>query len=168
MDLLLDGSQPPKSPEKGVKRFLKPLVATTALVLAFILTVQRRGPEGGIGVLAQQGSQAAPARMTRNYDLGALKIFTVVLGRIKNNYVDPQRIKPREMLLAALNVLLFAFYHRIFGGWLAVGLSVAGGVILTTTFLRSRNFWIVTAVHGVLGVLVFLTGLGPYFTDLLR
>ena len=71
-------------------------------------------------------------------------------------------------LLAALNVLLFAFYHRIFGGWLAAGLSVAGGVVLTTTFLRSRNFWIVTAVHGVLGVLVFLTGLGPYFTDLLR
>src|SRR5215470_18835536 len=36
------------------------------------------------------------------HDLAALKIFTKVLIYVKDNYVEPQRIKPREMMVAAL------------------------------------------------------------------
>ncbi|MCC6748736.1 MAG: PDZ domain-containing protein [Deltaproteobacteria bacterium] len=105
MSLLLDGSEPPKSSESWMDRYLKPLVVAVSLVAALFLTISRRSPEGGITVSAQPQSRAAPDRVARHYDLTALKVFTVVLGRIKDHYVEPERVKPREMLREALDAI---------------------------------------------------------------
>ncbi len=73
--------------------------------LALVLTVVRQSPEGVVSVgLDTQEVRAAPGQ-PRNlrHDLSALKIFNLVLVRIKERYVDPARIDPRKMLYAALD-----------------------------------------------------------------
>jgi carboxyl-terminal processing protease len=73
--------------------------------LALVLTVIRQSPEGVVTVgLDTQEVRAAPgeARNVR-HDLSALKIFNLVLVRIKERYVEPARIDPRKMLYAALD-----------------------------------------------------------------
>lgn len=71
-------------------------------------------------------------------------------------------------ILGVLNILLFAFYHKIYGDWLAVWLSLVGGLILTLLYIIKRNFFWNWIIHGMLGVLVFVTGFGKYFTDLIK
>lgn len=70
-------------------------------------------------------------------------------------------------VLIFLNIILFAFYHKIYGGWLAVLLSLIGGGLLAWLYSRDKNYWTVCLAHGILGVLVYAVGLGRYFTDLL-
>jgi len=70
-----------------------------------VLTVARRSPEGVVSLgLDTQEVRAAPGE-PRNlkHDLSALKIFNLVLVRVKERYVDPARIEPRKMLYAALD-----------------------------------------------------------------
>jgi carboxyl-terminal processing protease len=77
--------------------------------LALVLTVVRRSPEGVVTLgLDTQEVRAAPgeARNLR-HDLSALKIFNLVLVRIKERYVEPARIDPRKMLYAALDSVQF-------------------------------------------------------------
>lgn len=72
-----------------------------------------------------------------------------------------------QQFLVLLNILLFAFYHKIYGGWLAVLLSLIGGGVLTLIYSRYKNYWTVCLAHGILGVLIYASGFGEYFTDLL-
>src|SRR5689334_681202 len=36
------------------------------------------------------------------HDLSALRVFTKVILYVKDNYVDPKRVKPKEMMVSAL------------------------------------------------------------------
>ncbi len=77
--------------------------------LALVLTIVRQSPEGVVTLgLDTQEVRAAPgeARNMR-HDLSALKIFNLVLVRIKERYVEPARIDPRKMLYAALDSVQF-------------------------------------------------------------
>jgi membrane protease YdiL (CAAX protease family) len=74
----------------------------------------------------------------------------------------------RPGVLGLLNVLLFAVYHTIYGGWLSLSLSLLGGTLLTALFLAYRRFWIVWVAHGILGLAVFLAGFGRHFTTLMQ
>lgn len=86
-----------------MKRHGKPLAVGVALVGALVLTLTRSGPESGLGANAQTAGKVRPQRAAKHYDLSALKVFRVILGRVTDSYVDPQRIKPRQMLLGALH-----------------------------------------------------------------
>jgi carboxyl-terminal processing protease len=70
-----------------------------------ILTVIRQSPEGVVSLgLDTQEVRAAPGEpRNQKHDLSALKIFNLVLVRVKDRYVDPSRIDPRKMLYAALD-----------------------------------------------------------------
>ncbi|PID38453.1 MAG: peptidase S41, partial [Proteobacteria bacterium] len=57
-----------------------------------------------LGVSSPRPSRAAPQRAAKHYDL-ALKVFRIVLGRVTDSYVEPARIKPRAMLLSALDAI---------------------------------------------------------------
>ncbi len=48
-------------------------------------------------------ASAASAQTSTAYDLTQLKVTNEVLRIIRDKYVDPKRVKPREMLLSALN-----------------------------------------------------------------
>jgi uncharacterized protein len=72
-----------------------------------------------------------------------------------------------QSAIILLNILLFAFYHKIYGGWISVILSLAGGIIITFIYLKYNSYWWACICHGILGIIVFVTGLGKYFTDLI-
>lgn len=88
-----------------MKRYLKPLLVAVSLIAALFLTIQRHGKDGPIGVQTHKSLSAAPGRKANNYDLTALKVFNVALVRVKDNYVKPKLIKPKQMLIAALDAV---------------------------------------------------------------
>ncbi len=84
-------------------------IACAALVAAVVLTVARPSPEGIIsfGERVVRAAPGAPASSVARHNLAALKIFNLTLIRVRDAYVDPQRIDPREMLYSALDSVQF-------------------------------------------------------------
>jgi carboxyl-terminal processing protease len=80
-------------------------LVVAAGIAALVLTVVRQSPEGVVSLgLDTQEVRAAPGEAhSVRHDLSALRIFNLVLVRIKERYVDPARIEPRKMLYAALD-----------------------------------------------------------------
>lgn len=75
------------------------LAAKSRHVLALDGTVSSsRGEAVAVGRMGD-GDEGKPAGP---HDLSALRVFTRVILYVKDNYVDPQRIKPKEMMVAAL------------------------------------------------------------------
>src|SRR5262245_21227132 len=73
-------------------------------VLALVLTLVRRSPEGVPFAFDVPAVRAAPGKPhSSRHDLVALKIFNMTLVRIKDRYVDPARVDPKKMLYAALD-----------------------------------------------------------------
>jgi carboxyl-terminal processing protease len=81
------------------------VLIAVAAASALVLTVVKKNHEGVVGfsfeskpVFAQPG---APVQAKHN--LTELKVFNLTLLRIKESYVEPQRIDPKEMLFQALD-----------------------------------------------------------------
>ena len=100
MDLIFGGSQPPKYSENWMKRYAKPLVVGISVMAALSLTVLQ-GSKAKLGATPR----GVPRQQKRaeNYDLTALVIFNEALTRIHDNYVDPHRVNPKQMLVGALH-----------------------------------------------------------------
>ena len=62
------------------------------------------GPAAGPSRLEGSPEGLRPAEKS-NHDLTALKIFNKVVIYVKDNYVDPKRIRPKEMLIQALEAV---------------------------------------------------------------
>jgi hypothetical protein len=65
--------------------------------------------------------------------------------------------------LAGLNAVAFATAHLVYDSWVPVALALAGRVLLVDVYRRFGSFWGVWALHVLLGLCVFLAGLGGYF-----
>ncbi len=84
----------------------KAALLLVACALASVITVTRHG-----GLLGLGGSRALLAQPRRerardpNYDLVRMSVLRHVLLEINNNYVDPGRVHPREMLLKGLDAI---------------------------------------------------------------
>src|SRR2546423_12753092 len=48
---------------------------------------------------------AVDPKTDKNYDLASLDVFRKTIVQIKDNYVDPSRIQPKEMFTAALEAV---------------------------------------------------------------
>ena len=74
------------------------------------VSLLRSAPKGATisEVLAAAGSEPGffsssdPSDNNANYRISALTVFSNVALHVKDNYVDPERINPKEMLIAAL------------------------------------------------------------------
>ncbi len=88
---------------------LNTLIASVALVAALVLTLARPSPEGIIsfGERVVRAAPGAPSSSVIRHNLTALKIFNLTLVRIRDAYVDPQRIDPKAMLYSALDSVQF-------------------------------------------------------------
>ena len=64
---------------------------------------------------------------------------------------------------ALASAFVFGFVHIVFGNWLSVVLSLAGGVILCRTYLRTGSLVLAAIDHAMLGDIVFTVGLGQFF-----
>src|SRR5438094_573082 len=86
-----------------LERVGKVFVLLGAFLLAAFFAL-KFGPGGlvkGIDAYAVTGAPAAKAP----YDLTRLDAVNETLKMIRDKYVDPHRVKPREMLLSALNAV---------------------------------------------------------------
>ncbi len=87
-------------------RMLRRIIAVAVLLGAWALVGSDRAPlpltmgaaqasQGWNGSLAQKGEKAP-------HELSSLRVFTKVILYVKDNYVDPKRVKPKEMMISAL------------------------------------------------------------------
>lgn len=63
----------------------------------------------------------------------------------------------------AASAAAFGFVHIVFGSWVSVVLSAAGGWIFATRYQRTRSLLTASIEHALYGMLVFTVGLGQYF-----
>lgn len=65
--------------------------------------------------------------------------------------------------LVAASAAAFGYVHIIFGSWVSVVLSTAGGAIFALRYQRTNSLFAASAEHALYGILVFTVGLGTYF-----
>src|SRR4051812_44775513 len=54
---------------------------------------------------AGEAHAATDPKADKNYDLASLEVFRKTIVQIKDNYVDPSRINPKEMFTASLEAV---------------------------------------------------------------
>ncbi len=78
-----------------------------ALLLAWVFSGADRTPRSMLS-LGIPSAEAAPGREPNEklpHDLSALSLFNKVIVHVRDNYVDPKRIKPKEMMIASLEAV---------------------------------------------------------------
>lgn len=81
--------------------------AIAALLLAWVFSGSDRTPRSMLS-LGIPSAEAAPGRDYPEklpHDLSALSLFNKVIVHVRDNYVDPKRIKPKEMMIASLEAV---------------------------------------------------------------
>ncbi len=90
--------------------FLRRALLVTALLVAWALVGSDRAPLP----LTISDAMAAPSRGgddldekvgKQQHDLSAMRVFSKVIIYVKDNYVDPRRVKPKEMMVSALELV---------------------------------------------------------------
>jgi carboxyl-terminal processing protease len=95
-------------PPRSAQRSLEPLAKASAILAAFgvaFLLASRFHGNGlwdGLAPAIAAGNQSAD-RPPQPYDLTQLKVVNEVIKTVRDRYVDPKRVKPKEMLLSALD-----------------------------------------------------------------
>ncbi len=87
------------------ERFAKVIALVGALGIASILASELHG-DGlwrGLAPAIAAGNAVAVDHPPAPYDLTQLKVVNEVLKTVRDRYVDPKRVKPKEMLLSALD-----------------------------------------------------------------
>ena len=69
----------------------------------------------------------------------------------------------RPVVMIAVSAAVFALSHVIFRNQLALALTLAGGLLFSWRYWRTRSFAAVWIEHTVWGWLLFTSGLGIYF-----
>jgi membrane protease YdiL (CAAX protease family) len=70
---------------------------------------------------------------------------------------------PSRRAAVLANGALFGCAHLMFWNWVAVGLSVIGGLIFAEAYLRRGGFPAAVVLHAVCGAIIFTAGLGTFF-----
>lgn len=66
-----------------------------------------------------------------------------------------------------VGALAFGFMHIIFRNWVAVGLTLIGGYLFLSTYIKSRSFLLSSLEHALYGLFVFSIGFDRFlFSEL--
>jgi len=76
------------------------LLAPAAIVACLMALSSDRGP-----LQAREAHAAVDPQKDKNYDLAGLETFRKTIVQIKDNYVDPSRINPKEMFTSGLEAV---------------------------------------------------------------
>lgn len=88
-------------------RMLRRIIAVAVLLGAWALVGSDRAPIP-LTMGAAQASQGWDGSLSQTkgekpqHDLSSLRVFTKVILYVKDNYVDPKRVRPKEMMISAL------------------------------------------------------------------
>ena len=67
--------------------------------------------------------------------------------------------------MVAASALAFAFAHITFHNWVAVALTLAGGILFGRSYQRTNAILFAACEHALYGCLVFTVGLGSYLLE---
>src|SRR5437870_4983322 len=90
----------PKEPPPMRKHARLALIAPAAIAASLLALSSDRGP-----LRAREAHAAVDPQKDKNYDLASLDVFRKTIVQIKDNYVDPSRINPKEMFTAGLEAV---------------------------------------------------------------
>lgn len=68
-----------------------------------------------------------------------------------------------EIVLIAINVIMFAFAHIYFANWTILIFTLVGGIIFAHTYLKTKSLFVVTIEHTLYGMLILSSGLSEQF-----
>ncbi|MFA7057116.1 MAG: CPBP family intramembrane glutamic endopeptidase [Candidatus Cloacimonadales bacterium] len=69
--------------------------------------------------------------------------------------------KPLYLLL--FNIVAFSWLHVIYNNIESIVLTLIAGLVFTLSYYRKRSLLLVTLEHSILGLIIFLTGMGQFF-----
>ena len=72
---------------------------------------------------------------------------------------------PQPRIMVASNALAFSFLHLMYDNWVAVVLSLIGGVYFALTYQQSGRLIFPWLEHSLYGQIIFTIGLGQYFYE---
>jgi carboxyl-terminal processing protease len=87
-----------------MQRWLRPLLGLFAIVCAFCITFVWP-QQNGLDFDIDSSPRAKAAKKRQHYDLSQVRVLRAVITKVNQNYVEPERIDHRKMLLAGLNAL---------------------------------------------------------------
>ncbi|GBR19081.1 hypothetical protein AA3271_0383 [Gluconobacter japonicus NBRC 3271] len=61
------------------------------------------------------------------------------------------------------SAVAFGFAHILFLNWIAVGMTLIGGVLFASDYSRHRSLTLTCFEHSLYGCLIFTVGLGRFF-----
>ena len=74
-----------------------------------------------------------------------------------------RRLLGQGMATVVASAVLFGFVHIVFGNWIAILLSGAGGLLFARTYLHSGSLALTCIEHALYGNFIFTIGLGEFF-----
>tara|TARA_B100000989_G_scaffold298721_1_gene289417 strand:- start:1414 stop:2091 length:678 start_codon:yes stop_codon:yes gene_type:complete len=74
-----------------------------------------------------------------------------------------QDIFPSKHSMILASGIAFGLAHIMFNNWVAISLTLIGGVMFSYTFHKTRSFWLVWFEHAIYGCFLFTIGLGHFF-----
>jgi carboxyl-terminal processing protease len=87
-----------------MQRWLRPLLGLFAIGCAFCITFVWP-QQNGLDFDIDSSPRAKAAKKRAHYDLSQVRVLRAVITKVNQNYVEPERIDHRKMLLAGLNAL---------------------------------------------------------------
>ncbi len=69
----------------------------------------------------------------------------------------------RQGVVVVASAAAFGLAHVVFHNWIAVAMTLIGGLLFAATYTRTRSAFAVSVEHALYGCLVFTIGLGQYF-----
>jgi hypothetical protein len=83
-----------------------------------------------------------------------------VLHRYRNLPLAPAK---QRWALIILSALAFSFMHIVFRNWIAVALTLVGGVLFARRHVETQSLFVSSLEHALYGCFLFTIGLGTYF-----
>ncbi len=86
-------------------RKLRSLILSVAVVIAALTLTFVWPKESGLDIDIDASARAKAVRAKLPYDLTQLRVLNRVVVLLKGQYVDPERVRPKRMLLGGLNAI---------------------------------------------------------------
>ncbi len=75
------------------------------------------------------------------------------------------RLFPNQWVMMLSSALTFMFVHIVYDNWIALLLTLVGGVLFASSYMWTRSLSICWLEHSLYGMTVFTVGLGRYFFE---
>ncbi|WP_416306361.1 lysostaphin resistance A-like protein [Neptunicella sp. SCSIO 80796] len=76
-----------------------------------------------------------------------------------------KKLFPAKILRVGVSSLCFSMLHGLYGNWIAVIVSAAGGLLFGLTYANTKSTLIVVIQHSAWGLLLLTIGVGNYFNS---